>query len=58
MTGEQMREVRALLGLSRQSFAVKLGVEASSVYRWETGRARIPIYLELAVRYLEKEAVT
>jgi transcriptional regulator with XRE-family HTH domain len=39
MTGEQVRELRASLGISASDFALLLGVTPSTVYRWGASRA-------------------
>lgn len=36
-------EFRIRKGLSREALAAKLGVNQSTVWRWETGDAEIPI---------------
>ena len=46
------RQAREALGLSRRQFADKLGVNATTVYRWEAHRVKpIPI-LRRAIRGL------
>lgn len=36
-----LKQLREALDLSREQFAMKIGTTASSVYRWETGKATI-----------------
>ncbi len=52
MEGKELRELREGLHLSQQALAVRLGVAVATVYRWETGKRRIPPYLAPAVREL------
>lgn len=52
MTGDELRETRAGLGLSQAALAAKLGVQVTTVSRWERGGIRIPPYLHLALREL------
>ena len=35
---KKIRDLRLSLGMTREQFAVRLGVSMSSVIRWETGR--------------------
>ena len=39
MTPEQITALRLALGLTRQLFAVRVGVAQMTVYRWETGES-------------------
>ena len=39
MTPEQITALRLALGLTRQLFAVRVGVAQMTVYRWEQGRS-------------------
>ena len=56
MTGEELREWRARLGMSQEELARLLEVTRQSVYMWEKGDTRPPGMLELALRWLEHEA--
>lgn len=40
MDKEAIKQLRNQLGLSQQSFAVKLGVGIATVSRWETGKTK------------------
>lgn len=42
MTGEQLGDLRATLGLTQQQLAVLLVVERRTVIRWEAGTLPIP----------------
>ncbi len=55
MEAKDLRELRRELSLSQHALAVRLGVTATTVYRWEKGRRRIPPYLAPAIRELAKE---
>jgi transcriptional regulator with XRE-family HTH domain len=54
MTGEQLREARERLGETQAAFAARLGVDQSTIHRWETngppdrGPAKIAIESVLA----------
>ncbi|MEQ2440824.1 helix-turn-helix domain-containing protein [Solibaculum intestinale] len=39
--GEQVRNMRERLGLSQQEFGKRLGVQAGTVRKWESGRVRM-----------------
>ena len=39
MTPEQIVALRLALGLTRQLFAVRVGVAQMTVYRWEEGKS-------------------
>lgn len=55
MTAAELAERRKALGLTRNALAVKLGVAASTVKRWEESDRAIPPYLDLALRALQQE---
>ncbi len=38
--GKLIRELRSLMGLTQERFAVELGVTCSSINRWENGRSK------------------
>lgn len=56
MTGEQLREALDRLGLSQRELSRRLGVNASTVFRWATDEQATPqyaaAYLELALGQL------
>jgi len=41
MSGAEVRRLRKAAGLTQGGLARRLGVQKSTVYRWETGRTRI-----------------
>jgi DNA-binding transcriptional regulator YiaG len=41
MSGAEVRRLRKAAGLTQGALARRLGVQKSTVYRWETGRTRI-----------------
>ena len=55
MTGEELREWRARLGMSQEELARRLEVTRQSVYMWEKGDTRPPGMLRLALLWLEHE---
>lgn len=44
MTAEEFRATLKSLGLRQRVLAERLGVEASTVNRWATGKAPVPQY--------------
>ncbi len=40
MNSEDIRRLRARLGMTQEAFARELGVSVSTVQKWEGGRAR------------------
>lgn len=40
---DELRAIRETLGLSQAAFAKLVGVTQPTIWRWETGRARIPV---------------
>lgn len=55
MAPEKLREWRARLQLTQTELGRQLGVDHMTVYRWEAGVRRIPPFLHLALRWLERE---
>lgn len=53
MDGRELRAFRDRLGLSQSGLAVKLGIAANTVARWERGEREIPPFLRLALERLE-----
>jgi len=41
--GKRLKEVRKLLGMSREEFARRLGVSVHTLDKWESGRRRISL---------------
>jgi len=57
--GQVLPWLRARLGLSRAALAQRLGTDARTVARWETGRARISLlYHRPIVRLLAPHLAT
>ena len=57
MTGAQLRQHRERMGLSQSHLALRLGVTANTIARWERGAMRIqhPAIVALAMQRLEQE---
>ena len=55
MEAKDLRELRRELNLTQQTLAVRLGVAVTTVYRWESGKRRIPPYLAPAIRELKEK---
>jgi len=53
--GTLLRNFRAVHGLTQQSLADKLGVDLTTVQRWEWGQVKPAPYLSLALRQLVTE---
>lgn len=41
MTGQELKQARVKMKMTRRELARKLGVTETTLYRWETGRVRI-----------------
>jgi len=52
MTPDELKAIRARLGLTQAQLAEQLGVERNTVNRWEMGLLPIQKITELAVKYL------
>jgi len=50
MTGHELRSLRLARGINRSALARALGVNYTTVYRWEIAAARISPVAELALR--------
>jgi transcriptional regulator with XRE-family HTH domain len=53
MTGKQLYVLRERLGLTREQLGELLGVNRSTIARWEDGERTIPPYLHLALQMIE-----
>lgn len=53
MTGDQLRAFRLSQALGTPAFAKALGVEPSTVVRWENGDRAIPAPVALLIQILE-----
>jgi DNA-binding transcriptional regulator YiaG len=56
MEPSELRTRRLALHLSQKHLAEVLGVSASTVAHWEQGVQKIPAYLDLALRTLERKS--
>jgi DNA-binding transcriptional regulator YiaG len=55
MTKEELKKWRERNSLTQASLADTLGVDVMTVSRWETGLRSIPVYLNLALKWIEHE---
>ena len=56
MTPDELKEYRSRLGLTQAELAVRLGVSANTVARWEWGGSQtVPVLLDRAMRDVEAE---
>lgn len=57
MTGQELRERRAALGLTQEALARRIGVALNTIQRWELGTRRIahPELLDAALQLAERE---
>ena len=54
MNASEFSSARANLGLSQAGMATALGVDQGTISRWESGKARIPAAIELALATLQE----
>jgi DNA-binding XRE family transcriptional regulator len=52
MTGSELRGLRKAAGWQAQQLAEAMDVSAATMSKYETGKAAIPVKVELAARYL------
>jgi transcriptional regulator with XRE-family HTH domain len=55
MTGEQFQKRRERLGLTKVKLAELLDVNENAIWRWETGKVKIPRTVELALERIEEK---
>jgi len=55
MTKEELKKWRERNGYSQAKLAETLGVAVMTVSRWETGLRSIPVFLKLALNWLEQK---
>ncbi|MCK9517674.1 MAG: phosphoglycerate dehydrogenase [Dehalococcoidia bacterium] len=55
MEAPEFARVRSELGLSQSGIASALGVDQATISRWESGKARIPAAIELALGSLKEK---
>ena len=53
---KQIVALRKRLGLNQVDFASKLGVDRSTVWRWETDRVEIPWAVQIVLRQMIEQA--
>ena len=58
MTDRTAAERRTALGLSRMQLAAILGIDVTTLWRYETGKQPAPAWLGLALEALEGRAAT
>lgn len=58
MTAAQFQKWRQSLGLSKTAAARALGMSRTTIDQYESGRHRIPLYVELACRELNQQATS
>lgn len=58
MTKEELKKFREKLGLSQEQLADRLKVARNTVSRWELGERKIPEFLDLALRTIEKDLLS
>jgi DNA-binding transcriptional regulator YiaG len=58
MLDPSLSERREALGLSRMRLAALLGVDVTTLWRWEVGKQAPPRWLDLALEALESRTVT
>jgi DNA-binding XRE family transcriptional regulator len=58
MTAADLIAWRQRLGFDRTRAAAVLGCHRNSISHWETGRFPVPLYIELACRYVEEHKKT
>lgn len=49
MTADELKAWRLAQGLTREALARYLDVSSMTIYRWETGRRRVPHLVDLSV---------
>ena len=55
MNGQQLKDRRIKLESIRRHFAYLLGVTADKLYRFETGKTKLPPDIKLRVENIEKK---
>lgn len=55
MDGSELRQFREKLKLTQEQLAKKLNVATNTIARWERGERKIPEFLELALKTVERE---
>jgi putative transcriptional regulator len=58
MKGQQIREIRERLGLSRRKFAELYHVSAGTLHGWEIERFKIPLSAQVLMTLIDREPET
>ncbi len=54
MIGKELKEKRTELDFTQEHLAIELGVTANTVARWERDEMKIPPFLHLALKTVER----
>lgn len=55
MNGKELKKERKKLDFTQEQLANELGVTANTVARWERDEMKIPSFLHLALKTVERE---
>lgn len=55
MTGEEFKQLRERMRLSQKDLAARLDVTETTLYRWETGKVKVPKLAELAIKQVRAQ---
>lgn len=55
MEKEELKKMREELGLTQGELAKELKVASNTVSRWELGERKIPEFLDLALKTIQRE---
>jgi DNA-binding transcriptional regulator YiaG len=58
MRGQQIREIRERLGLSRRKFAERYHLAAGTLHGWEIERYTIPLSAQVLLTLIDREPET
>jgi putative transcriptional regulator len=58
MKGQQIRELRERLGLSRRRFAELYHISAGTLHGWEIDRFKIPLSAQVLMTLIDREPGT
>jgi DNA-binding transcriptional regulator YiaG len=58
VTGDDVRQVRRLLGMTQRQFAERVGVARVTVTRWEAGTVTVGTTAAILIRLLAEQART
>lgn len=57
MKSEQLKQFRKSTGWSQKKLAKELGVIQQAISKWESGKRKIPLYIEKLIECLEERRV-